>query len=454
MTPYTQDSFFGDDANGASDADDREATTPSEPAAAASEVAPEPAAEPVSASAPGADDDIVSSFFDDAPKPADATSSVMPDPGQDAVDAFFGPTRIERARIERPPLVPRWAWIAGASVIGVIVLVVIAFIFSASTASISVPQLVGIDAGTATTRLASQGLALTVAEKRFSGMPAETVLSQNPASGTKLKRGEHVSVVISAGSEQFALPAVVGKGLMLARGLLEARGLDVRVEAQPSQQPSDTVLASNPAAGMPVHTGDIVRLTVSATGPTTALLLPYDMTGVKVVIDPAPVNDALSDVPLDVARRLRSLIEASHGTVIATRALADTSTLEAEPARAARAAVSTATVAIGLSVLPSGAAGMVIYSPSPVLANATASAKLVSRIASDLATESGTVRTATSTTDTVLAAARAPWARIQLGSFSQKVDAAKFSDGAWEDSVARALYRSLASLYGKKSALP
>jgi N-acetylmuramoyl-L-alanine amidase len=278
------------------------------------------------------------------------------------------------------------------------------------------------------------------------------VLSQTPSANTELKPGATVTVVVSAGSEQFALPDVIGNGLLLARGRLETKGLEVRVETQPSKLPSDTVLSSNPAPGQSVHTGDIVRLTVAAPGPTTELLLPFDMRGVTVVLDPAPVNDALGDVPLDVARRVRSLIEASHGVVRTTRALADTSTLEAAPARAQRAANGASTVAVGLSASTVGSGGLTVFSPSPVLPHASESAKLASRLASDLAIEAGPVSSSTSTTDSVLGATNAPWSRVQLGSYASREDTAKFIDPNWEDKVARAIYRSLGALYGRKPA--
>ena len=386
---------------------------------------------------------------------ADAASTgVIADPGQDAVDAFFGPPRLDRPRPERAPLIPRRVWIGAAGVLVVVMLVVIGTFLSGRAVNITVPQLTGSDVDTAKTRLAEEGLSLTVTERRFSSSATGMVLSQTPQPGTKAKSGDVVSVVVSAGSEQFALPNVVGNGLLLAKGQLETRGLEVRVEPQPSQQPSDSVLASNPPAGSAVHTGDIVRLTVAAPGPAAALLLPYDMNGVTVVIDPAPVNDAQADVTLNIARTLRSLIEASHGVVVATRALADTNVLEDVATRAQRAAASTATVALGLSTTPVGSGGLTVYAPSPVLAFASASARLSSRIASDLASEAGSVKSATSTTDTVLVAAKSPWSRVELGSFAQREDVAKFTDATWEDSVARALYRAIASTYGKKTASP
>jgi hypothetical protein len=250
------------------------------------------------------------------------------------------------------------------------------------------------------------------------------------------------------------MPDVVGNGVLLAEGLLQTKGLDVRIERQPSQQPSDTVLSSNPPAGSVVHTGDIVRLTVAAAGQPTALLLPYDMSGVTVLLDPAPVNDALNDVPLDVARRLRSLIEASRGTVVTTRALADASALAEPAARAQKASATSSTVSVGLSTLPVGAAGLVVFAPSPILPHASASAKLASLVASDLASNGTSVQTSTLTSDSVLSAAGSPWTRVQLGAFSQRDDVAKFTDPAWEDTVARALYKAIAALYGRKTSAP
>lgn len=400
----------------------------------------------------GEPDDTALDASDEAPSEPAAPTSVLVDPGQEAIDTFFGPVRLDRPRPERPQLIPRWIWIALASVAAVALVAAGIWVWSTSLANIPVPPLTGVDVGVARTRLAIDGLKLTVAEQRFSAKPSQEVLSQDPPSGTRLKRGATVAVVISAGTEQFSMPDVVGNGVLLARGRLETKGLDVRVEAQPSQMPSDTVLASNPAAGQIVHTGDIVRLTVAAPGPKTELLLPFDLSGVTIVLDPAPVNDALGDVPLDVARRVRSLIEASHGVVRTTRALADTSTLEGAPVRAQRAAVGTATAAVGLSADTVGSGGLIVFAPSPILPLASASARLASQLTSDLASEAGPVASATSSTDTVLAAAQAPWSRVQLGSYSSREDVAKFADPNWEDSIARGIYRALGALYGKKPA--
>jgi hypothetical protein len=374
----------------------------------------------------------------------------MEDPGQEAVDDFFGPPRLNRERPERPALIPKWVPVLAMAVAGACVFALIGLWWNSQSASIQAPKLVGVDVGTASARLAERGLKITVTERRFSPQPRDTVLTQNPDPGVKLRSGDTVSVVVSAGSEQFAVPDVVGKGLLLARGLLQTKGLEISVESQPSQQPSDTVLACTPAPGTMVHTGDVIRLTVASPGQTSQLLLPYDMKGVTVLLDPAPVADAMTDVPLDVARRLRSLIEASGGTVVSTRALAETSTLEGLDARAQRAAEQSSTVAIGLSTVPVGGKGIIVFMPSPVLPHASSSTKLASLVTTDLASRSSAVDVSTLSSDTVLVAANSPWIRLQLGAFSQKEDAARFADPAWKDSVAGSLYKAIAARYGRK----
>jgi N-acetylmuramoyl-L-alanine amidase len=356
---------------------------------------------------------------------------------------------LDRPRVARPSFIPRWVPISIGVAVLVVALVAGAFALFNQQAGIRVPDVKGIDVGVATTRLAQQGLELAVIEHRFGPQAKDTVLSQDPAPGAALKRGAVVNVVVSAGTEEFVMPDVVGNGIQLAKGTLETKGLDVSIEAQPSDQASGTVLATNPGPGQKVRTGQVVTVVVAAAGPTTQVLLPYEMRGLVFVLDPAPVAEGQTDVPLDVARRVRSLIEASNGKVVTTRALADTGTAESAPVRAQRATVGSSTAAIGFSVVPAGQGGVIIMTPAASLAQAMASGGLASVISSELAGQSISSKRSGTTTDAVLVNAGSPWGRVQLGSFGNKQDAAAMSDPAWEDRVARGIYRALGSLYGR-----
>jgi len=360
---------------------------------------------------------------------------------------------LDRPRPQRPPLVPLWVPVSVALVVGVVALVALVFVLVMRGSTVVVPRVVGIDVGVARTRLAQDELVLAIAEERFSALPEGTIIEQRPAPGVELGQGGEVTVVVSAGSEDFTMPDLIGAGLAYARGQLEDKGLEIRVVAEPSDQTSDTVLATNPAAGSSMRTGDIVTLTVATTGVGDSVLLPTAMQGVVITLDPAPVAAGRSDIPLEVARRLRSLLEASGATVYTTRALADTGTAVSEDARAQRAKGTAAAAAVGLNALTQGSTGMIVSAPASGSV-APPSGTLASQITSALVGSGLTATQSTETTDKVLGATAAPFSRVRLGSFSSREDVAHFNDPAWADRVARAVYRALAVTYGRKQPTP
>jgi len=365
--------------------------------------------------------------------------------------------KVDRVRPSRRQLVPRWLpWLLlGVLLVGGITAGVLAL--SAARSRVIVPTLAGLQTQAARERLATVGLTLTVSDRRFSTLPIDTVLSQTPDVGSLVRRGSSITVIVSAGTEEFTMLDVVGMGLTLAKTQLEQKGLQVQVEPQVSDQPSDTVLASNPAAGSPMHTGDIVKLTV-ATGSTSGTsqqspLVPYTMTGVKITLDPAAPVAGQPDSALEVSRRLQSLLEASGATVLATRSTVDTGTTASSIARQARAREGSATVAVGLDVVSTGEAGLAVNYPSSAVATATAatSQQLASQIASAFAGSAFSARQTAGGSDVVLSVTNAPYARITLGSTASPEDLANFRDPGWADKIARAIYQGIAAIYGVKN---
>jgi len=365
--------------------------------------------------------------------------------------------RLERARPPRTPLVPAWLiWVVlGVLLLGGILAGTAAYL--TVRGRVFVPTVAGLQTPAARERLATVGLTLTVSDRRFSTLPVDTILTQTPEAGARTRRGAAVTVVVSAGTEEFTMPDVVGQGLTLAQSQLEQKNLQVQVETQVSDQPSDTVLASNPAAGATVHTGDIVKLTV-ATGtsgnggstPTTGALVPFKLTGVRVTLDPAPPVSGQPDSALEVARRLQSLLEASGAIVTSTRSITDTGTTGSATSRQLRAREGSATAAVGFDVISSGTAGMAITYPSSTVATAVAapSQALSSQISSALAGQAINVRQAAGSSDVVLSVTNAPYVRMTLGSTASREDLANFRDPNWADKVARATYQGIAAIYG------
>lgn len=357
-----------------------------------------------------------------------------------------------RPQRERPPretLVPKWLLPAALAALGAVVVIAVLALFLSAFSSVQVPRVIGEEIALAKIDLQRAGLSSTVSEQRFSTLPKGTVIEQRPGEGAKLRRGSAVALVVSAGTDTFGLPDVIGDGLQLARGTLEGRGLTVIVQVQPSTGASGTVLSSDPVPGATVHTGDIVSLTVAATNTVSGLLTPSNLAGIGFAIDPQPASPGQLDVTLDLAHRVEALIEASGGHVIVTRSVSETSV--PSTLRAQRIRESTATVVVVLDAEPGGAAGAAVISPStgdPV--QVAESRSLASQIASSLASQGIAAPVSAIAPDAVLQAAKGPAVKVLVGSFASPADVARFHDASWADMVAQSIYRGIGSALGAK----
>lgn len=359
------------------------------------------------------------------------------------------PPALERIRPERPPLVARWVWISAAVFAGFVLVGTALALVLAQASRVAVPGVVGTDVDVARTRLEQAGLRVTVSEERFSPKPQGEVLDQEPSAGTTVGRGDEVALVVSAGTEEFAMPDVVGNGLPLARSRLEAKGLIIEVESVTSDQESDTVLATIPAPGVLVRIGDTVRVQVSSPRPPASSLQPYRLVGLVVAVDAAPSPREGSDVSLDVSRRLRALLEASGASVVMLRTGSETGTADADRARAA--SESSATVAVGITVQESGTGGRSVASPSAGPA-VTSAIRLRDSLVSGLSSTTPPAVAGT-TADTVFGGLSVPWVRVMLGSYSTRADETSFADPRWADEVARSIYSSIGEVFGTKEEL-
>jgi hypothetical protein len=365
--------------------------------------------------------------------------------------AAFGDTPylppLDRERPLRTPLVARWAVIAGVVAVVSVVLIVGAVVIVGSMRRVTVPDVSGVALTEAQATLAGAGLTAEVTERRFSSEARDTVLDQEPPAGAELSKGDTVRLMVSAGTEDFAMPDVIGEVSTTAATLLEARGLVISVETLVSDAPADTVLASTPAPGAVVRTGDRVVLQVAASTAPGVVLQPYGLDGVSVTIDPAPPVRGSADISLEVGRRLGALLEASGASVTMLRSTAASSTDEADRAR--RAAESTSTFAVGFGLSQSATAGRSVQFPSQGTAQVIASSSLLaSAITSELANAAPPTSAASSPADAVLGASRVPWVRILLGSQVAREDSSLFADPTWSDKVAQAVYTGIGKAYG------
>ena len=95
----------------------------------------------------------------------------------------------------------------------------------------------------------------------------DRIVEQDPATGTKVKKGTTVGVSISSGkAAQVEIPTVVGMGREDAEAQLKALGLNVTVEEVAGNQPAGQVLSVEPGEGSKVDKNSSVKLKVSKGG--------------------------------------------------------------------------------------------------------------------------------------------------------------------------------------------
>ncbi len=353
---------------------------------------------------------------------------------------------VSRERLPRRALLSRATALAVLGSFVLLLLIVAAIVWYGTGMLVTVPDITGIQEGVARTRLGQNGLTVASVERRFDAQPAGTVLLQDPASGVRVRRGSGVALVVSAGTEEFSMPDVIGLGIVVARAQLEQRGLVVHIEAVESDAAPDTVLETIPAPGATVRTSDVVRVRIASEESVPSVLLPFPLHDEVFVIDPSPVPSGEVDAPLEATRRLRSLLEAAGARVVVTRSVTDTDVAPA--ARAQRAAETTPsiTAVIGIDATDSAPGGLAVLVPEQegVAGDRFAvSSLLADEIIDVLGQPDSPVQRVVLPPDPVANAVSSPLVRVRLGSFAVREDTAAFRDPTWSDSVAQAIYRAL-----------
>lgn len=358
---------------------------------------------------------------------------------------------VARAKTVGQRLPPARVLLLGGGALALVVSVFVTVVLLLPSRTVRVPDLIGVPRAEASDRATALGLTLQVRDTPFSpNIAKDSVAAQEPSAGLLVAPGTVLVVDLSAGSESFALPDVIGMDLETARNQLRTLGLTVTFDTAVSDATSGTIIASRPSAGTSVATGDSVLLTLAT---SVGAIANSDLTGVGFVLDPAPPapGDA-SDVSLDVATRVSALLTAAGAQVTMTRTSTETSS--ATPSeRAALARDTSAGVLIGLDVAPSSLEGMVLRTMPPTGGSEQArelAGPLADAILASLRANVSTVATLTASGDTVLTDSGLPGVRLTLGSFASQSDAASFADEHWLEVVSNDIYRALAQLYGRQ----
>jgi serine/threonine protein kinase/beta-lactam-binding protein with PASTA domain len=125
-----------------------------------------------------------------------------------------------------------------------------------------VPNVIGINAATATHQLHVAGFTVSPIKQASTAVAKNAVISTNPNVGSNAAKGSTVVVTISSGPPRVAVPNVVDETLTSAKLLLQQRGFVVNAVPKASSQPAGTVLAQTPSSGKAPQ-GSTVTLTVA-----------------------------------------------------------------------------------------------------------------------------------------------------------------------------------------------
>jgi beta-lactam-binding protein with PASTA domain len=160
---------------------------------------------------------------------------------------------------------------------------------SATTqARVSVPDVVGLRAGSAARKLRSTDLRAKT-HPVVSSRPAGTVLAQDPAAGIEVDRGDDVELRVAKTPPTVRVSRLVGLTAATAKDRLRDLGLHWTVTEAASQENAGTVLGQSPRAGADVRRGATVTLRIS-TGPAPVTV--PDVSGLEEAAARAELENA------------------------------------------------------------------------------------------------------------------------------------------------------------------
>jgi serine/threonine-protein kinase len=165
---------------------------------------------------------------------------------------------------------------------------------------VAVPKgLVGDSSAEAQAALQQVGLTSTVVSKASSTVTKGLVVSTSPAAGTKVPLSTAVTLYVSSGPSDVAVPSVVGLPEVQAAAQIGQAGLNVGgVNPVPSSTaPLNTVTASNPGPGTLVPPGSTVNLQTSSGPPPTTTTTSTSSTTSTTTTSPSSSSTTTSSTP-------------------------------------------------------------------------------------------------------------------------------------------------------------
>ncbi len=160
---------------------------------------------------------------------------------------------------------------------------------------LEVPKVVGEKQEEAATVLGETGFEVAVEEEVNAENEAGTVLSQDPAAGSRTERGSRVTITVAKAPATGIVPILIGMSPEEADTALSENGLNLGTQSQApsSTVPAGLIMDQDVRAGAEVSRGTSVGVTVSSGPPSTPAPTPAPNT------NPAPAPERTPDPASD-----------------------------------------------------------------------------------------------------------------------------------------------------------
>ncbi|HZJ27143.1 MAG TPA: Stk1 family PASTA domain-containing Ser/Thr kinase [Acidimicrobiia bacterium] len=139
----------------------------------------------------------------------------------------------------------------------------VTLVVSTGAPEVTVPDIIGLDAASASNRLGREGFDVDVRQEANSTVPRDRVISTSPGPNARASEGSIVIMVVSSGLGRVEVPGVIGDTQSSAEQRISAAGLSPSVVHVPSS-PADTgiVTGQSPGSGTLVERGSPVTIEV------------------------------------------------------------------------------------------------------------------------------------------------------------------------------------------------
>jgi len=166
---------------------------------------------------------------------------------------------------------------------------------------VAVPPVVGLTEELATEQLERLGFEVAVEKGASTEQPEGSVYDQDPKDGTRLAKGETVTIFVSTGFPKTEVPSVVGLPYANAVDQLQEASLEGKRKEVFSERPVGEVVGQDPKAGTSVREGSVVTLRVSKGTENVAVpdVLLQDRTSAEAELRAAGFEVSATEAPSD-----------------------------------------------------------------------------------------------------------------------------------------------------------